>query len=129
MKTARPAREAPEGYKLVARQSRGWRPSAGKRCRRAHCGKPCVAELKRTADYRQPGRRDAWWPYCAEHMAEYGHWIEDGQVTSWYLWPLDPCPETACLLNAGHDRGHYIHLLGDPVYARGLPQESGSGDE
>lgn len=128
MAADRPTREAPEGYKLVARPSRDWRTSAGKRCRRPRCGKPGIAELKRTADYRS-GRRHVWWAYCAGHVTDYGHWIEDGQVMSWSPWPLDPCPAPGCLLNAEPGHMHDIRGKGDPVYARGLPQEPGSGDE
>lgn len=86
-------RTIPDGHELVAVASSGWRVEPGKLCvgkaRRLTCRKPSAAELNRrqhrTRGTLQPGWVDAWWPYCLEHTAGYGHWIEGGQVMHWIL--------------------------------------------
>lgn len=74
-----------------------WRPlepDVAKRCRRMtrreRCPNQAVAELNRERRlWRMRGSvtRPAWWAYCSEHL--YGRWIEDGQVMTWVLRPID----------------------------------------
>lgn len=91
----RAQRVVPEGCELVAAPDDRWRVAAGKLCARRlrgqrTCRRASVAEFNRgqyrfAATRRGSHRVDAWWPYCDPHMAEYGHWIEDGKVMHWVL--------------------------------------------
>jgi hypothetical protein len=58
--------------------------SPGKRCARARCPHPAVAELNRAKHYAS-GRRDSWFGYCGTHVGDYLSWVEDGQVMHWAL--------------------------------------------
>lgn len=76
-----------EGYEWVVdpdyRIPDGARKCRRKIGRREHCRAPAVAEMKRHRVDRS-GRTEQWWPYCAEHLADYRHAVgSDGQVWGW----------------------------------------------
>ena len=50
-----------------------------KRCSRKQCERSAVAEMNR-GGRRGERRFDAWWGYCAEHLAEYGLRIDGDRV-------------------------------------------------
>lgn len=56
-----------------------WRLTDTGQCSRPHCREPAVAMLNR-GQRRTGHTRDAWWRYCAEHLADYGKHIRGGQV-------------------------------------------------
>jgi hypothetical protein len=83
--TAPPPYRAPDHKQWRAAPSPGWRaPSQHTRCRGHGCPRPPAAELNRGV-YTARGRRNSFWAYCAAHAADYGHWVEDGQVWHWEL--------------------------------------------
>lgn len=59
-----------------------WRAADGGECSRPHCPEPAVAMLNR-GQRRTGGTVDAWWRYCAGHLADYGKCVRDGQV-AWH---------------------------------------------
>jgi hypothetical protein len=80
----------------VADTPRMWRAQPGHRCRytvakHTLCGAPSVAAANRQRTVHRPGgytrRVDAWWAYCAAHVAGYGRWVADGRVWRWQLAP------------------------------------------
>ena len=85
-------REVPDDCELVAVVHEGWRVETGKLCanrtKGVTCRKPSVAELNRArtrwaAAFREFRSRDAWYPYCPDHL--YANWVENGQVWHWIL--------------------------------------------
>lgn len=55
---------------------------------RTRCTNPAVAELNRVR-YRKRGPVDAWYCYCAGHLAGYGRWVEGGRVLQWAAVPVE----------------------------------------
>lgn len=85
---APPARKPNRGTEWVPTVVQGWRLTSGKRCSSGAgraggrgCSQPAVAERNASSN---PGRSQ-WRPYCEQHLAAAGRWIEDGQVMTWAL--------------------------------------------
>ena len=103
MTTTRPAPLPPyeldEGWHFEARTPDDWRPdTSGRECSRTGCHRTAVAAMNR-GQYRWRDdryvRHDAWWRYCARHMADYHKWVEHGQVMSWEPIPSDMSEQQA----------------------------------
>lgn len=72
-----PPRLEPEGAFRV--------PSMRQKCGR--CDRRPVADMCRVRHVRRSwarsGTYDTWYPYCADHLADYGREVRDGQV--WFV--------------------------------------------
>ena len=55
-------------------------PSLYRRCRRAHCTAPPVADVRRSRYLLRRGYANTWWAYCANHLADYNREVREGVV-------------------------------------------------
>lgn len=97
-----PAHEAPPDCIVVARPADDrWAVVDGKyQCSRisgpgkVRCERVAVAELNRPRHTRRGTTIACWYMYCADHLADYGRWVEDGDVMEWVSVPVETAQVT-----------------------------------